>query len=1216
MGRSSKKIYWAATGAIFLTILLIALAFIVPRIVDSAWLKETIRIEVAKQVSGELDFRKAELAILPVPSVSLQKVSLVIPETARIHLDTLTVYPKLFPLLVGNIAISKVVVETPDFSLPLPPKPEKKTGREKDFSFSDVLDYTATKLTPILAAIKGLNAGVHNGTLRLFTGNDAIFLLENINGSFAVSSNALTSTLSCNSNIWETMELQATFAPVSREGSGRISLKNINAKVVAEYFLQEKLNLLEKSLTSLEAGFAVNPESGLTADIKSFGSSFAVLRENENITVKIGNFKGSIQYSDQISGITVDDATFSYPQVQLSGSYTFDRSIPQAVLDIRSQNANITGVREVLPVVIKAFYDDLSVVREIFDIFRGGTVTLADLHVEGKSPSDLAVFDSMRIDGLVRDGEVLLSDLDLDLQGVTGNVIIKNGILEGENLQARLGKSTGSNGSLKLGLVRKETTPFHLDLELIADLAAVPPLLKKLLQEKQVLEFLSLFESVEGTGQGRLILGESLESLSTRIALNTISVQINFKPIPYPLTINGGRILIEGLKTESFALQGEIGKSTFSNYFSRINFEAEPTIEVESGSFHMVLDEIFPWLASDKRLEDDLKDIQNITGIAEITVRNIQGPLLRPADLQYELHCDLKNIDLAAAALPGPLMLKSGKAEIVPDRALFENLHADLLDSSLTYSGILQNFINGKTTAEIIITDAEIGPQVNAWLSERLTMPEEYIFRTPLLVSRSNVKWSREELLDLQGDFSIKDGPIFSIDIMLNPDELVLRNLSLKNGDERANIRLALEQRKIGAAFQGSLSKNTIDKILVHNDAFPGAWIKGDILFHIDMDSPGNSSASGTLDGGDFIFPWKLAKPLLLENFSISASDKTLLVDGTEAVFEGRKYELNGQAVLAQERLSLDFDVSTDSVALDEIIAPLQKDEEQKLKKRERIGKDWDVAVETNINLHAESLQFKNYTWQPFESQITYEDTSLGIEVLKAELCNISTPGKISFHDGRITMDISVEAKEQELKEVLVCLEGGTQQMTGIMDLKANLSGQGTRDTLVNSIEGSLQYSAKDGYIYHDAQMAKLISFLNATDMFRGRIPDLRTAGFHYDSLIVKASMDKGILTITRAKLEAPIMQIAANGIIDLPGKKVDLQVLVAPLQTVNKIQGMLPIIRTILPTSLAALPVKVSGNFSDIRVRALTMSAITGRVFNVMMETLSTPVRILEEAQ
>ena len=81
--------------------------------------------------------------------------------------------------------------------------------------------------------------------------------------------------------------------------------------------------------------------------------------------------------------------------------------------------------------------------------------------------------------------------------------------------------------------------------------------------------------------------------------------------------------------------------------------------------------------------------------------------------------------------------------------------------------------------------------------------------------------------------------------------------------------------------------------------------------------------------------------------------------------------------------------------------------------------------------------------------------------------------------------------------------------MTGILDLKASIAGQGTGETLVNSLEGNLQFSAEDGYIYQDARAAKLLSLLNVTDMFKGKIPDLRSKGFPYESLIVNGTMEK-----------------------------------------------------------------------------------------------------------
>jgi len=1134
-----KKLHWVGAGAVFLLLLLCTLAFIAPRVVDSAWLKATIKTNVAKQITGEFDFQKADLAILPYPAVSLQQVSLSIPLTAQIHLETLKVYPRLLPLLIGKINLDKIVLNNPDLSLALPQKSAERTEAGKALPQTAFPENILTKLSPVLAALSGLDIGIEQGTLRIFSGDVQLFLVENINCEFKISEQTLAAAI----------------------------------------------------------------------------SSFTARYKNEKIIAQVENLIGRIQNSAQISTLTVDDLSFSYPQVQLSGTFTFDHTEPHASLDISSQTANIAEIREVLPVFINALYGEQPLVRQIFDITRSGTISQAGFHVEGKTSADLAVFESMSIQAHVKDGEILLSDLGLDLQGVTGNIVIANGILEGNNLMASLGNSTGSKGNLKLGLVQKDTTPFHLDLDLNADLSEVPPVLKQLTPKKQILYYLSLIESIEGTGQGRLTLGESLESLTVRAEADKIFGQANYKPIPFPVTINGGRILYDGLKTHSFDLQGKIGKSTFTNYSARLNLEGEPSIEVESGSLHLVLDEIYPWLRTQKKLEDDLSNIKNITGLAEVTVKSINGPLLQPTNLHFDLECVLRNVTLSAPALPGPLRITSGKANFIPDKIVFENLQAALQDSSLAYSAVLQDFMLGKTNADIIITKAEIGPEVNNWLSEQINVPKEYIFRTPLLVSRSHVKWTSKELLDLQGDFSLKDGPIFSIDVMLNPDELILHSLALKNGAEKAKIKLALKRREINAEFQGSLSKSTIDKILLYNDLFPDAWIKGDMKFYFNMHSPAESIASGKLDGGNFIFPWKVGKPLLLESFSLSASDKTLKLKSAEADFDGNKFAMSGQTSLNQERLAVDFDVMADTIELGKILEALPKEDEENTEENKRVGKSWNLAVKALVNFHANSLHYKNYTWKPFESKVTLEDNALNIEVLKAELCNISTPGKFSFRDGQISLDLTMEANKQEYREVLICLEGGKQQMTGVFNLNARISGQGSSETLINSLQGDMLLSAKEGYIYQDAKMAKLLSFLSVTNMFQGKIPDLSTEGFHYDSLIVKGEMEKGVLAIEPAKLAAPIMEIAGSGTINIPEEKVDFQFLVAPLQTVNKIQKNLPVIRQIIPSSIIALPVEVKGDFSDIKVRTLSMTSISSRVFNIMMDTLSTPVRVLEKA-
>ena len=1217
MGKGSRKIYWAGAGAAVLLVGLIAAAVIAPRIVSSDWLREIIHTEVTKQIDGDFDFRKAKLVILPVPAISLLDVSLAIPETAKIELATIKVYPKLLPILVGNIKLDKISIDNPDFSLPLPKKSGDKADQAKPVKLSDILATTSTKLSQILSAIPNLDISIKNGSLRLFAGGKEVFLFEQLNGSIEFSTPKITASVNCESNIWDSMKLQIKLNPVAQNGKGKIQLKKVTSKVLVDYFFPEKANIIDGSIAALQLNFSVNPETGLQVDTLSSETIFNTRYKDKKYTLKINNLKGNLQHDDNRNLITVDDLTFSYPSINLSGSLAHDKTVPHASLEIKSENADITNLYVVLSAFINTFFGDMPVIDEIFNIKRGGTLTKASFRSEGKSLADLAVFQTMHMQGHVKDGKVVLADFGLNLNDVAGDIVIKDGILKGNNLQAQQGNTKASEGSLELGLVKKETTPFHLDLKLNVDVPDLPPVLKQLLKGNDNFQkHLSLFQSLEGKANCRLTLGDSLESIKVRAEVNPINIQAQYKLIPYPVSIDSGRILFEGLKIQSQQLQGKIGSSTFTDYTDRISWEDEPFVDIQSGNFHVVMDEIFPWLASESRLKDVLRDIEKITGIAEVSVKSVKGPLLKPDDIQYDIQGDLKNVALQTTALPDSLGIKSGKIHVQKDKIIFEDLQAALLDSSITYSAVLQDFISGTVNANLIVTDAFVGPELNTWFAQEISVPDEYILRTPLLISRATLQWTMKELIDLQGDFYIKDGPIFYIDVMLNPDELILRDFSLKNDDEEADIKLELKKREITAEFDGSLSKKTIDEILIYKNIDHNAWIKGDIRFYINMDSFLESTASGNLEGGDFFFPMKLDNPILLKGFSLAAAGKTVTINSADFLFDEKNYSLSGSASLKQEHISAELDVKADLIELDKILTTIQtidKEEDEELEEVKRVGKTWDLTVDGSVDIHAKSLLYNRYTWEPFKSTISYKDKSLDIDIHEAELCKISTPGSIVFHNGEIAFDLQVEVAGQEFKEIMACFEGDKQQITGIVNLEANVAGQGKKGSLVNSLQGDLKISAKEGFIYQDARAAKLLTFLNVTKMFKGKIPDLKTDGFDYDSILIEGDMENGILAIDTAKLEAPIMEIVSQGTVNIPEQRLNFLVLVAPLQTVNWLRSNLPIIRTILPTSLAAVPVEVTGDFSDIQVKAMSMSAMGSNAFGVMTDVLSTPVRVLE---
>ncbi|MBK5095710.1 MAG: AsmA-like C-terminal domain-containing protein, partial [Deltaproteobacteria bacterium] len=136
----------------------------------------------------------------------------------------------------------------------------------------------------------------------------------------------------------------------------------------------------------------------------------------------------------------------------------------------------------------------------------------------------------------------------------------------------------------------------------------------------------------------------------------------------------------------------------------------------------------------------------------------------------------------------------------------------------------------------------------------------------------------------------------------------------------------------------------------------------------------------------------------------------------------------------------------------------------------------------------------------------------------------------------------------------------------------------------VRSLRGNLDFIARNGRISGATLLGRILSFLNVTEVFRGRLPDMSTEGLNYISLSTRGEIRDGIGTITEYVLDGTTVDVVVQGQVDLVTRELDLQMRVAPFKTVNYVIGKIPLLGRILGT-LVQIPVKVSGTTADPKV-------------------------------
>jgi len=152
----------------------------------------------------------------------------------------------------------------------------------------------------------------------------------------------------------------------------------------------------------------------------------------------------------------------------------------------------------------------------------------------------------------------------------------------------------------------------------------------------------------------------------------------------------------------------------------------------------------------------------------------------------------------------------------------------------------------------------------------------------------------------------------------------------------------------------------------------------------------------------------------------------------------------------------------------------------------------------------------------------------------------------------------------------------------------------------------------KDGRINKMTVLSRIFSYLNVTELLRGKVPDLGKEGFPYRTLAIRGEMNDGKFLLGEATMDAPSMGIVATGEVDVINRKGDLKVLVSPLGTVDAVVRMIPVVRYILAGTLVTIPVAVRGDLDDPKVTPLEPAAVGEELLGIVERTLKLPAHII----
>jgi len=1217
--KSRKIVIGAVIGIAAVVILLFAAVLVLPKLIASEALKAKIRSEFSSKVGGEIDFNRLDFSVFPLPHVTLDKASVVLPKKLTGSAEMISVTPKILLLLSGKISFREIRVQQPDVTVILQKSLEEKTPA-KPPSASDVMrQIVSVFVTPPALRLPDVDGYVESGRFKLIYDSRAVVELDHVDARLTNAAGSLAFQVTGTSTAAESVSISGTADTLESRGNARIQLNRLQPLVIRDTFFPGFPVKMKAAPVDLTVDINTVGPGQMQADIDVTVPELTLARDNKIMEMRNRELKSRVDLDKNSVAVSLAQLVLDYPQMSLAGHLISSIDDAQLRMELEGRNIDVKTTRQ----AALSLSGENNVIRGIFEVLRGGTVPMITLTAQGQAFSDLGNMDALVIRGQMRDGDVTIPGVQLDLTDTAGDVVISRGILEGENLRARLGNSTGQNGKLKLGLVGDET-PFHLDIDVGADLAQLPPILDRLIGDKDFRGELAMIEDLKGNANGKLVLGEDVNNLDVTVAASDIHLTARYRGIPHPVAITGGNFSYTGAGIGVNQLHGSLGNSTFADLSGGLEWGKKGDLEITSGRCAIYLAEMVPWLASFEALRETLKYYGGEQGGVTISALKLKGPLQIPRDWQFDVAGEIEGLVLED--LPGrPGTVKIDFAKIKADSRDFAYTDGQisLQDAPLKISGTHRGYLKGFNNDVSLILEGRLGPQFIEWLSRVLGAPSWLKLR-PQTLSPSKLRYVKGEKNTFAASIATQEGLKMSTDILLGGDELVIQKLLIQDPVSRADIGLHVKNRAVDLAFDGKIDQQTVSR-LFREESFLVGSIEGKMRAQWDLQNLSKSSMEGELRGRDIFVAYDPATPLKINSFDLRGDASRIRIDTADLKWGEMPLKITGTIQPeTDKRLGVDMDIAADAVDLDHLIQLLK---DRPSKKQPQTGpKSRPFAVTGNIRLETDRFTYGDFTLSPVHADASLKNDQTDITIKEAVLCGISMPGTITLSPETIRFDIKPMAKDQELNPSLNCFAGAeskgkgtlltdkTFKADGTYSLQGSFQGNGKAEDLLKTATGQLEYSAANGHIYHDVILLNVLKYLNSTELLTGQtdLAKMDTTGFGYRAINIEASLQNGKIVYHKIILSGPALALTAAGDLDLLTGRLDLNLLVALQTTLDRIFDKIPLVGGVLQT-FNTIPLSLRGTLDSVHVYPLSPSAVAYELKRLMENTARGPIKLIQ---
>jgi len=1202
---------------------------------------EQVRSWITNEITHRLDSTNSTINIkaiswqwFPLPRIALTD-ALVSNNQIEAEVPKIMLFPDWLGFFRGKPGISRVVLDNPNLHL-----------RSMALS-ADKEPWTLPPLSATLVIKNGSLALDPEGVLPGLLRDTNSLNFSNLEGKIDIGTDRVDASLTCIPPYAKSLETKGHFIPSKNSYELRIDCQDFKPhKILLASLSKSPVKPLDSDV-NIKAAITGTGLDDIKASVKGDFPCLKIESHDKEMLFSCGYTDLSFKKQGQQFNVLVNALKLTDPGLTLSG--VIERR--QAVLtdealwhiDLKAKEVDLSEVRE----KVLALFGRHKVADLVCSIVLGGKAGAAAFYFEGPV-SRFRKLKAMTITADVDEAPVHVPNVDLDLEETRGQIEIRNGILTGQNLSARLGDSLGTNGSLALGLVGKDKV-FKLDMDLDADLSKLPPLLHRLVHHQGFRNELAKFSNVRGKTSGRLILGDRLKNISVRVDVSSIDGTADYERITWPIKIEKGQLQVLPDEVNWSNVQGVVGPHSIHETEGSVRWKDEVFLDIRKLNASLDSGPLFSELKRYPVLQEIFsKVLLSIDGPLETKDAWLQGPVKNPRKWEYSITADAKGIDFHSPLLPGPSHIEQASVQAGQENVRISSCKMRLSDQQMNLNGDLKHRYWQDWQGRLELSGTA-GKGISQWVKAKGWIPTLYFPGTPCTLNHLKVAWNPKKT-DVKGeiisDIENKKAIKVKLDISSSPKELSVKDLTITTPAEKASLSLNLLQAprdNLLLNWEGYLKGDTLDKILEENKILTG-YIKGSCNLSCFLEDPSSARLKGSVEASGLNWHWGVTEPIAVKYANLAGHNSWTDIEELSLEINDELVMSKGRASFSKHNIDLDLDLKSDSLSWENLsrlidtykekhrspdLALTPKSPNHQITKSPnfslsplfltgRINFELDRFNYTSIKEAAfpdKDHKITDYVWQPLTGQVKLlPHGKTAISVYSGTICGLNTTGTWRSGPGlgMANLVISTDHEKKVLfQDVLSCLGHDQDVLEGPFVLNVSLEGAPK-----NWQRGNVELRSANGRIRRMTLLSKIFSVLNVIDLFsKNGLPDLLTEGFPFSQMDIKGIIKDNNLIIDYAIIKGKGLNLFGRGEIDLDDMDADMTVLVAPLKTIDTIVSKVPLLGKAIggkDAAIIAFPVKIKGHIKDPEVTVLSPDAVGGAMIDLVKNTLMLPFNIL----